>query len=645
MLQFWKSLEPFFSLLAGRYAPQVRWEICSSFVVFYGRLITFESTQPHIKLGNSNMFIHLGLHKSADAVIVLLLLCQFPAISAFRPRRNVVFDYCWNSTVQYLNTTDYDDKRQYFPWDRTHSYRLNLSQPLLSLFGCESLCNDGYELWPADDTLSRAVMWVLPACVLLVHFHIAPLGFGNKIAVITHSLGDPFDTLWSMMTRQEVNRRLLRRANELGTDKHVATIWSAYDELGWGNPAPWFDNALQNRQNQNPERRNIPFTQTELYYIQLASHRLACNRSESQFTTWIAIFGFVGALCAAFIRTYTQKLNNQTAHTIAVVSLFFILIPIVKISGNIGSFTSTSIAMDIIQELQRNLGKLGNLNHDHPLFPPLRFNHDAFRWDYSRDPAQADDELQPLNPAGPTQEYTNLKKWPKMAPWAGMNNSWRPCKHMLLADHSSTCDRSGALLFFMSLLFVMCAYSPALVLSFRTPTVGFGCRSMAWTMILTMWVLSVAIDQILNFCFGFAEKLWIRTLVKDFIIMFLFLGTIVAAQIGLFNNCWCRSTVLELHKKAHLEIGPQSRKDWDAGWLRWVLVPLVFLAAIGGLIFLVGQDGENARTLLSRSEHERQTDLILLTETRSKVEGTQGPNEHLGADQHIQEGSSSPTQE
>lgn len=273
------------------------------------------------------MFPNLVVHISATAITILSLFCQLPVISAFSFRYNVDFEYCWNHTVRYLNTSNYDDKRQYFLWDRTHSYRLNLSQPLLTLFGCESLCNDGYELWPADDTLLRVVTWVLPACVLLVHFHFAPLGLGNQFAVITHLLGDPLDTLWSMMTRQEVNRRFYRRAksySDRNDFKHVATVWSAYDELGWGNPSRWFADALQERGPQrlnNPpvpnwqnltrqntsqhiqaldfleaahtrvgtldanadtqERNSNGPTPAELYYIQLASHRLACNRLES----------------------------------------------------------------------------------------------------------------------------------------------------------------------------------------------------------------------------------------------------------------------------------------------------------------------------------------------------------------------------
>lgn len=677
------------------------------------------------------MLTHLGAHISAVAVIVLLFLCQLPVISAFSFRRNVNFEYCWNSTVQSLNTTDYDDKRQYFPWDRTHSYQIKLSQPLLSLFGCESLCNDGFELWPVDDTLLRVVMWVLPACVLLVHFHFAPLGLGNKLAVIAHLLGDPLDTLWSMLTRQEVNRRLHRRANrycESPIDfKHVATVWSAYDELGWGNPSKFFADALRERNSgrrsstPTPNRQNLSrqdtrqlfrmfsnmeaaralgrtpegeaefqetdgkgLTQAELYYIQLASHRLACNRSESQLTTWFAIFGLLGALCAAFIRTYTQKLNNQTSHTIAIVTLFFILIPIIKISGNIGSFTSTSIAMDIIQELQRNLGKI---NPHHPLFPPVQFDYNTFPWDYSRPPksAQVEAELQPLPPRGTpgppedpspsrasnppedrsptgasnpsedpsppgapnspgvpsaleapslgapdpagtshdtqTSEYANLEMWPKMAPWAGMNNSWRPCKKMLIVDHSSIDYRNRATLFSISFVFVMCAYTPALILSYRTPTKGFGCRSMAWTFILGIWLCSAAIDQILKTFIPLASRLWTWTLVKDSTIVFLFIATIVTAQIGLFNSCWCRSTVLQLHADAHLGLGPQSRADWFAGWPLWLGVSLGSLLVIGVLIFIVEQDGKNARTLLSRDESERQEDLLLLTKARGKPEG------------------------
>jgi hypothetical protein len=589
-------------------------------------------------------------------VINLLPLGPFAPVSGFSFKQNVNFDYCWNHTVSFFNKTDYsDDKRQFFPWDRTHSYRLNLTDPLLTLFGCESTCGNGYELWPADDTLLRITMWVFPAIVLLVHFHFAPLGTANKFSVIAHILGNPLDTLWSMMTRQEVNRRLYERARRYSDGhefKHIATIWSAYDELGWQDPSSHFASTLRLRDPDtlpqsmhNQPEQNIPHrglaileawkgsppgyniqvregrgpTPAELYYIQLASHRLASNRSESQLTTWFAIFGLLGGLCAAFIRTYMQRLNNQTGHTIAVVALFFILIPIVKISGNIGCFTSTSTAIDIIQDLHRNL-KL--LNPEGPqLFPALRFDP-TFGWDYARGNRQETVEKEKRGSALPITELRNLEFWPSMAPWAGMNNSWRPCKQISVHNQFSTASRSPGYLFFLSLVFVMCAYSPALVLSYKTPTVGFSCRSMAWTLVLIAWLSSAATDQILKWKIPSARSLWSWTIIKDFSVAMFFSLIIITAQLGFFNNCWCRTGVLQLKGNAYVDIGPQTRDDWLAGWPLWVATPLSFFLLIMVLILTVGKDGAYARTLLCRSDNDRQSDLLQLTQLQVELKNS-----------------------
>src|SRR6266487_5784140 len=67
-----------------------------------------------------------------------------------------------------LNLNISDNKKQYF-------LSLDPSRPLLTLFGCEQLCGKGYELWPVQDTLGRFVLWVLPAIILIAHYHFAPL--------------------------------------------------------------------------------------------------------------------------------------------------------------------------------------------------------------------------------------------------------------------------------------------------------------------------------------------------------------------------------------------------------------------------------------------------------------------------------------
>ncbi|KAH0552955.1 hypothetical protein GP486_006845 [Trichoglossum hirsutum] len=581
----------------------------------------------------------LGRKPAASRIISIFFGLSISTLASgfdFAPSAN--FDYCWTNTVSKLNTSDHSDKDQYFEWDSTHSYHVNVSQPRITLAYCEAACGAGYQLWSWDDTLQRVTTWVFPAVLLLVHFHFAPLGMANTCSIIMHIIGDPLDTLWSMMTRQEINRRLFRRAKEYSKGdefRHIATVWSAYDELGWRDPSaetlglriPDEKSDVPKGVHQRvlaklggwlgrpeayariPVREGREPTKAELYYIQLASHHLASNRSESQLTAWFAIIGLFISLISAFVRTYSLRANNQTSHTIAIVALFFILIPIVKISGNMGSFTSTSVAINIIQDLRRNLR---TLNPDGPqLFPPITLSEDL-GWDYTTRERDVEE--------GERSEYDSVKVWPKMAPWAGMNNSWRPCKQMLISDYFSSSDRSPAYLLFLSFLFIMSAYSPALVLSYKTPTVGFSCRSMAWTLVLISWIFSVACDQILKTQTPSAKILWRWTLIKDAFITIYFILTIVTAQIGLFNNCWCRSGVLDRGDTAYVTLGPLSQGDWNAAWPLWTITPISFLLFILALIFTVGRDGDEARTLLSRTESNRQADVLVLTNLRADLE-------------------------
>jgi hypothetical protein len=560
----------------------------------------------------------------------LLLLNQITFTTAFQFKDNANFNTCWNNTVQYFNTSDFNDTRQYFSWNPSHTALVSSRQPQITLPFCESACGDGFQFWPAYDTLLRITMWVFPAVVLLAHFHFPPLGLKNSLLVAMHLMGDPLDTLWSMMTRQEINRRLYRRAARLSDVRnphHIATVWSTYDELGWRDPSPHFFETLRLRhnpgaptgyyKNNNSAQVRGP-TGAELYYIQLASHRLAANRSESHLTTWVAIAGLGGALAASFIRTYSDKTNNQTAHTIAVVALLFILIPTVKISGYMGSFTSTSVPVDIIQGMLHSLHALDPRAPQ--LFPPLVLNPDNMPWDYSQRPRGVrEPEMEAALSPPVADECRNLENWPKMAPWAGMNCSWRPCKTMFAENNSLSRNRTSAQLFGVSLVFIMCAYAPALVLSYKTPTVGFSCRSVAWTLILISWIFSATVDQVLKLFISSARTLWSITLIKDICITGYFALTIVATQVGFLNSCWCMSGVINLGSQAHLDIAPPSQLDWDESWPLWIFTPVCFAFVILALILTVGADGKEGRTLLSRTETDRQNELLDLMRMRDAL--------------------------
>lgn len=581
-------------------------------------------------------------------LLLLLLLLQPTSTSAYRFINNANFGYCWVHNVSWRDPFNYSDGTQYFAWDSSHNYRISTSRPLLNLRGCEQLCHDGYQLWPATDTLQRLTIWLLPSCILLAHFHFAPLGAAGRVFVLLHVLGDPVDSMWSMLARQEAARRHYTRATKNfgnGVSKAVATIWYTYDELGWQDPSEFFlqalrQRALQQHQHQAdslphppPPRAQVrALDDTEAFHLEAASHRLASLRSEARIETWIAILGLLFSLGGAYVRTWSDKLNSQTAHTVAVACLLFILVPLVKVSGNVGSFLTRADPVAVIDDLREKLARHARELHPGgeaevaPLLPPLIFipggRWDPATWGQGHDAAAAAaTERVPIPCSeeeavgvedGDNMEDTRITQyavWDTVAPWAGMCSSWRPCKTLRPV---SSDDRGNGQLGTFSYAFVIAAFGAAFMLSFYTPTIGLGCRSLGWTVIALTWTASQLGDCALRSRFAQARTLWAFTCIKDALAAGVVISIIVTAQLGLMNNCYCRAAVYSRGSNAYVDVGPQSDQDFNSGWLLWLSAPAAAFTAMMALIWMLGHGSEQGRQLLSRSQCELHATLVAL---------------------------------
>jgi uncharacterized membrane protein YeaQ/YmgE (transglycosylase-associated protein family) len=601
----------------------------------------------------------------ALSIFILIFSCQVPA---WRFVNNVNFTDCFESIVAKTKQDCRDTETQICIFDPVTKFWENEGQVYLSEPGCERLCGDGYGYWEIQDTLLRLVMWVIPTAILLAHFHFAPLGFLNALYSILHILGDPIDSMWSMLTRQEVSRRHYQRARTTLTGTStaaLAAIWCAYDELGFTDPSDHFFDALREREGRttrgganypqpsvgrsstlpgstgwlafvrrstgfglggspssHPRRRTderVHPDAVENYLIEVAAQSLQSSREESQGVILASILGLIGALAGAFIRTWKERRNNQTAHTIAVVCLLFNFIPIVQISSQIGGFTSPTAAVYIIQNLRRNLeiyyNRLGHRDRMIP-FPPLEFRDDIL-WD-GRFP---DQELREGSRSSDLNT-DNLAIWPGVAGFSGMNACWRPRKNLSRADQFSNYQISHTWLGFWSFsIITVGSYVPALVLSYRTPLKGFGCRSLSWTVILALWYLSVVCD------FGLkslkkgkmlekARHLWLATVVKDSVVSIAIAAIIVSAQIGLLNSCWCRSGALTNAKVNYVNLNPFTENQWRDGWILWLATPIASLILIAAFIFTVGGTWKEARVLLNRDLRARAEDIIRINNMR-----------------------------
>ncbi|KAF2463240.1 uncharacterized protein BDR25DRAFT_320092 [Lindgomyces ingoldianus] len=606
-------------------------------------------------------------------VVPLLMCVSTPLVSSFRWVHNVDFVDCLK-TVNALDPTKTSDAQWIHTLvDPRTRKAISNNRTLLTYQGCEKKCGDGYMLWPARETLSRLALWLIPVSVLISHFHFAPLSGLNTTFVVMHLLGDPVDSIWSMLVRQQKNQLLLSKAKTSGlvrSGEDIATIWAAYDEVGWVDASTYFLKELKRRKpvyhcrplsrqappqsvptpvasqsgscseldrvGQHPSNGNrlqhptrSSLDATESYLIELAAQRLTSNRSESRLASWVAIIAMIGALCGAYIRTWSERLNNQTPHTIAIVSLLFIFIPIVKISGNIGSFTSPTAVVDIIQELRRDLkNHYQSVADKRPLFPPFILDKNAhWRPENEAGESDGDEARRPLSPGD--IEIDILTDWPSIAGYLGMNCAWRP--HKSINSTKAYVARCGPFgLGILSVLFVVLgSYLPALLLSYCTPLIGFGCRSFAWTLIMASWVLSIILDYALKnlTCIKRAKTLWLSTVAKDIIIAIYFILSVSAAQIGYFNSCYCRGGVLTGQNPAYINLDELSPQEWQDGWLLWTMVPVVALLAIMILLFTVNRLSGDSSKLLNRDIERRANDIVQLNRIRCDVNLEERPED------------------
>ncbi|KAF2104963.1 hypothetical protein NA57DRAFT_71162 [Rhizodiscina lignyota] len=527
------------------------------------------------------------------------------------------FDFCYQEKVLHLNRNDTSDPKQCWNRNSTTGLIQPSNRTYLSLQGCYDLCGHGFQFWLWTDTLKRFAFFILPLIVLSGKYAWVPLSLTNGFAVFVHLIGDPIDSFWSLLTRQEKARRFYHLAMEIAPQmpREVAEVWMAYDQW-WQEPTKQFESFLDKRSKIKreasegeelplPARRtttavgdqstrgdqasrgprkdiNVPdlLRRQEMYYIKKAASELAAERSSGQLLlSWLAIAVFLASLTGAYIRTATNSANNQTGHTLAVVMLFSFLLFAVYISGHVGTFKSPAKVIWILEKLHSNLP-------------------DLFPKPYSE--IMVEDHQRTF-----TRQYIDS------APWAGINSSWRLAKSLRPVSHS---DRSRWTLFSLSIFPILISWAAAFVISYYTPLQGFGCRSGTWTAITVAWILSCAFDGLLGACLHKrawnakrAKAFWYTVLTKDFIITLGSIVMVVVSQVGLMNTCWCRaSLVFHIDKNtACIDLGPVTAQQKEDNWYLWLIPPAIGLLLMLGDIFMAGYQGENGRMLFNRTEPDR----------------------------------------
>lgn len=141
----------------------------------------------------------------------------------------------------YLNATCPPGSNIFFRATRMLTYKT-----CRIMTGTSSSIWTGWTQYPIEDIWTRIVTWKLPLFQLAVQFPRVPLGFNVETATIIHLLGDPVDSMTSLLytlaigrSRASLAKTTCEEAGITGKDLELEFTWKAlalimvsYDECG-----------------------------------------------------------------------------------------------------------------------------------------------------------------------------------------------------------------------------------------------------------------------------------------------------------------------------------------------------------------------------------------------------------------------------
>ncbi|KAF8543174.1 hypothetical protein BDD12DRAFT_726849 [Trichophaea hybrida] len=407
----------------------------------------------------------------------------------------------------------------------------------LTFKNCTSVCPD-WEQYETVDVFQRISLWIVPLIVLVGNFQVAPLGSLNTIFSVIHLLGDPIDSMCSLLTKLEVSKRLHARwislstmgnsANDHGCieleelvkgtvlqitpeqARDLATVNSIFDDWDFST------NSVFESMFQTLTHLDAPGRDGFITACIDAAHRLSESRADERRRTSFAVLGYIVAIIAAFLKTLTgksQTLDRKIAFSIAFSMSMSGLIPAVVLSTMVGSFTSNRVAVRIIRDLKAELGDSWHIL-------------DPGTW-------QVSSTLR--NPVSRCAVWKSWETLDNTLPYAGGNYSYRPSKYVpptgLLPWNGFIGDRSTTKIYIYSVLPLIIAVGCAITVTWLTPTKGFSCRSLVQLSFLLLWIMSLFLTWISGY-FLTGKYRWYAILIKDFIIALIIWGLIIAAFVG-----------------------------------------------------------------------------------------------------------------
>lgn len=476
---------------------------------------------------------------------------------------------CNNTIVTMLQngTLNSTDNTTFYTND-TGFIMSNPDYPVLTLDGCERFCGAKKDWYP--DAGPRLNTWLIPVVLLIANMEVSPLD-KRRYWMVVHLLGDPVDSLWSLLSKVEAwsrcynlarfdYRRGIRSTPKVSDVQILATVLAGIEELlgPQVNPLSVFDTL-------------IPQNARESLSIQVSktAFKLADSRTDELIRTLFAVALYLYQVIAAFFSVLGGGNTSPPGGRIGTAMFITWLVPIILLSNAVGGFTSRTSCFDTMRDLCAEV--------------PAR-------------PHQLESLL--------TQRISQSAEYLESQSYSGSIYTFIHDKRISFSGRSHDHSQFHLLLVALAPLINASVFGSIIILN--TPPGGLNCRNIMVIVMTLLWLLST----LLTWCISRAESLepkdrWYLILAKDTIIAIPSLLIIFLSSAGVFNSCRCWSGIYSLGAKAHIPLNTNAFFDYNDTHLYPILV-IVCLGmqfAIFGYIIFIGRRG--LRTMRWTGEEKR----------------------------------------
>lgn len=451
--------------------------------------------------------------------LTLRLLCL---IVAFATATEISFDTAFNRQECLARTLRLTSNGS-LPLDDEAFFRDPAGQPLshrdnltLTMHGCEKLCGRRHGWY--TDIGPRLSAWLIPILLLISNVELSPLD-KRKFLAILHLLGDPLDSIWSLIHKIDSWDRCYDMADQYqgvceGCKQVIATVFAGFEEI----EGPLF--TPDTRCNAFVSKRDLA---THFEQWRRTAVKLADSRTNEFPRTCLAILLYLYQLVAVFVNEVGGGNSSPPGGRIATGVLLSWLIPTALLSNAVGNFPSRRTCYDIIYDFAKQMNVSPGVSESGSVRSPP----------FSR-----------LSRTCTTGYFDALG-------WSGGIHSFRPWKSWYAKTGQGRLR--AQVVFGLAFSPVCISMVGAFILLWVSLPVGLNCRH-TWVIGISLaWLTSASLTRL-----SYSARLvtgkqhWYLVLTKDFLIAAPSLAIIFLSACGLFNSCYCWSGSFYYGENAHV---------------------------------------------------------------------------------------------